>query len=129
MSGRRLLAAGRQTCPKILVHRRKGRNGWSEQASLTNSHHKSGQSKYFGSRGSQNLTEFVSNPLISQVLQSNEFVIPNIMSVNGISWTDAQLVRLESTELLGLSGFGSNKSTSMLRRSGSSGEPRAGNSR
>jgi len=29
------------------------------------------------------------------------------VSVNGISWTNARLVRLESTELIGLSGIGS----------------------
>ena len=31
-----------------------------------------------------------------------------LVSVNGIGWTNARLVRLESTELLGLTGIGSN---------------------
>ena len=33
------------------------------------------------------------------------------MSVNGIGWTNARLIRLESTELLGLTGIGGNRQT------------------
>jgi hypothetical protein len=50
----------------ICVRRRACRRDEGEQASLTNSRHKSGQSNYFGSGGPKGATEFVRKSLINK---------------------------------------------------------------
>lgn len=60
----------------VLRNRYNGCRDDGEQASLTNSRHKSRQSNYFSWGGWNVVTEFVGKSLINKGSKSNEFVIP-----------------------------------------------------